>query len=573
MDFLLFIQAYLLYNTHSMNKKIFIGVAWPYVNGELHIGHLAGYLLPADICARYNRLIGNDVLMVSGSDCFGTPITVEADKKGVSPAEIVKEYHQRDVHLFEEVLDLTYDLYTLTNHENHIKVTQDFFIKFLEQGLLFSDKTKQYFSPTENRFLPDRYVVGECPYCGFKDARSDQCDNCGKLLAQGELKNPLSNLKKEPVELRETEHYFIDWPKLQSKLKDFVAKSSPAWREWVKTETLGWLEEGLQPRPITRDLDWGVPIPVDRIPKDKLIAGTEHKRIYVWFDAVIGYYSASLLWATINDKDYKPFWYNKDAYHYYFMGQDNLVFHTLFWPGQLMTFNSELHLPDNVVINRFLNFDGKQFSKSRGHIISSEEIVKKYGNDLVRFYLTLIMPETRESSFNWADFKEKTNGILVANLGNFVHRTLSLCKGFTPKESLEVAPEVYKIVADAFSSAHQYLQKCEFRAYLETILQLSSYGNALVDKEKVWDLKKTNEARCDHVLTQLSFIVLALAYLIAPLLPNASGKLLHMLGRAEDTSWPEQGKETEILASKTKTLVITSNPKPLFTKLEEDAGL
>ena len=251
-----------------MSKKVLIGVAWPYVNGDLHIGHLAGYLLPADIFARYNRLIGNDVLMVSGSDCFGTPITVEADKKGVSPTDVVHEYHTKDVELFLNTLNLSYDLYTLTNHPNHIKVTQDFFLKFLEQDLLIIDATMQFYSHKELRFLPDRYVVGECPKCGFNDSRSDQCDNCGILHEQGTLINPVSNISKEPVELKETQHYFIDWAKLQKKLETYVDDKSPLWKTWVAQETKGWLTDGLKPRPITRDLDWGVPIPVEQMPKN-----------------------------------------------------------------------------------------------------------------------------------------------------------------------------------------------------------------------------------------------------------------------------------------------------------------
>ncbi len=567
-----------------MKKNILIGVAWPYVNGELHIGHLAGYLLPADIFSRYNRLIGNNVLMVSGSDCFGTPITIEADKRKLTPTDIATEYHAKDYDLFINVLNLTYDLYTQTNHENHIEVAQDIFVKLIENGYIFVDSTKQYYSPTEKRFLPDRYVVGKCPFCGFEDARSDQCDNCGKLIDHGQLINPRSNLTKEAVELKETQHYFLDWPKLQPFLEEYVKKNGPNWKDWVFQETLGWLKEGLQPRAITRDLDWGVPIPTDRIPADKQIEGVEHKRIYVWFDAVIGYLSASKLWAknSGNIDAWKEFWYDNtvdvENKHYYFMGKDNLVFHTLFWPGQLMGYNKDLHLPDVNSINMFLNFDGKQFSKSRGVTINAKDIVEKYGNDAVRFYLTLIMPETRDSSFNWADFQEKINGILVANLGNFIHRSLSLSKGISSQEfsKLDTWLEVEEKITLSFDQARTALEKCEFRNYLEVILQLSSYGNGLVDREKPWELKTSNPERFVEVIKHLYLLVVALGYLMNPLMPTSSNKLLSDLGlkllsldKSVANKWPLIKTEVPEFNKLLSTIKLSETFAPLFTKLLE----
>lgn len=553
-----------------MNKKVLIGVAWPYVNGDLHIGHLAGYLLPADIAARYHRAIGNDVLMVSGSDCFGTPITVEADKRNLTPKDIVAEYHAKDEELFNNILNLSYDCYTKTDHPNHIKTTQDFFVKLFEEGFIFIDSTDQYYSPTENRFLPDRYVVGQCPFCNFNDSRSDQCDNCGKLITQGELINARSNLSGSPVELKQTSHYFLDWPKMQEKLKKYVDENSSTWKEWVKTETYGWLKEGLQPRAITRDLDWGVPIPVDRLPADKVVEGVEHKRIYVWFDAVIGYYSASLLWAVKNSSEWQPFWYNNDAKHYYFMGKDNLVFHTLFWPGQLMGFDENLHLPDTVSINMFLDLDGKKFSKSRGVTIGSKEIVEQYGNDAVRFYLTLIMPETRDSSFSWQDFSEKVNGILVANLGNFIHRSLSLSKNIDIKllDKYPIWDETKAEVEKAFENASKYLEQCEFRNYLETITLLSTYGNKLVDTEKAWELKRLNPERFEEVSKQLFYIILALGNLINPLLPHASKRLADSLNVGFH-SWIDVSSTIENLLPQ---IVITPELKPLFNKIEIESA-
>ena len=554
-----------------MAKNVFIGVAWPYVNGNLHIGHLAGYLLPFDIFARFQRLQGNNVLVASGSDCFGTPITLEADKRGVTPKDIVEEYHAKDVELFRDVLGLTYDIYTKTDTPHHKKVTQDIFLAFLDKDYILIKTSDQYYSPVDKRFLPDRYVVGTCSYCGAEESRSDQCDNCGKLLSQDTLINPKSTLTGQPVELRETEHYYIDWPKLQPFLEQYVESAGKNWRNWVYKGTLGWLEEGLQPRAITRDIDWGVEIPVDRIPKDKLIGNAQNKRFYVWFDAVIGYLSASILWSNDGSGDWKDYWYNADAKHYYFMGKDNLVFHTLFWPGQLHVYDHDLNLPDNVVVNNFLNFEGKQFSKSRGHTIDSREIVEKYGNDRVRFYLTLTMPENKDSSFSWEDFKEKVNGVLVANLGNFIHRTLSIGKNADIKKITESQLDdvVVELVENTLSECKRYLENCEYRNYLDEVLSLSAYGNKYLDTNEVWFQKKEDSEGFHKSLYNLYYIILSLAYLIKPLLPEGSEKLFSQLGLQTYALWPEKAidrlPDVEIIDTK-----IT--PVPLFEKIEE-AGL
>ncbi|MEK7077069.1 MAG: class I tRNA ligase family protein, partial [Patescibacteria group bacterium] len=259
--------------------KVLVAVAWPYVNGDIHIGHLAGYLLPADIYARFNRFLGNAVLMVSGSDCYGTPITLEADKRGVRPEDIVEEYHEKNKRLFLETLNLSFDIYTKTTTKNHQQVVQDFFVRLIEKGLIFKDTARQYYSESERRFLPDRYVEGTCPKCGYEGARSDQCDKCGALLDPGELLNPRSKPNGAAVILKLTEHYFLDWPKLEPFLRKFVA-GQKGWREWVLHETEGWLRGGLKPRAITRDIDWGIPIPTDRLPENLRFEGAEHKRIF-----------------------------------------------------------------------------------------------------------------------------------------------------------------------------------------------------------------------------------------------------------------------------------------------------
>jgi len=555
-------------NTKNTSKKL-IAVAWPYVNGDIHIGHLAGYLLPADITARYFHATGKDVLMVSGSDCHGTPITIEAEKKGVSPQKIVDTYHKKVVHLFKDVLDLSFDVYTQTNTEQHIKVVQDIFLKLLKDDYIIIDTTKQYYSEKEGRFLPDRYVEGVCKFCGYKEARSDQCDHCGRLLDHESLENPLSKLSNQPVQLKETQHYFVDWSKLEKKILAYLKESGPNWKKWVEQESLGWIKQGLKPRAITRDIEWGIPLPVDQIPADKLIENIDKKRIYVWFEAVIGYLSASKLYTEQGKGNWEDFWKTEDATHYYFMGKDNLVFHTIFWPGQLMAYDSKLHLPDIASINMFLNFAGKQFSKSRGVTVNTKDIVEKYGNDPVRFYLTLIMPENKDSSFDWSNFFTKNNEILVGNLGNFIHRTLSLANqtNISSFKNLSVSEKTAKTISSTFSESHTSLTNCHFRQYLEGVLKLSTYGNKMINQEKLWELKKTNPDKFISVLHDLYAIIIALAFLISPLMPTSSQQIFKLLGLSVSKLWPEKDKEVDTISTLTKQIDTSIKPEPLFTKI------
>jgi methionyl-tRNA synthetase len=364
----------------------------------------------------------------------------------------------------------------------------------------------------------------------------------------------------------------VDWAALNEKLRGYVDSVSSEWKEWVKNETYGWLNEGLRPRAITRDIEWGVPIPIDRIPEDKLVTNPDKKRIYVWFDAVIGYYSASLAWADTKNGDWERFWFDdktdKKLKHYYYMGKDNLVFHTMFWPGQLMTFNSKLHLPDVVSINMFLDFGGKQFSKSRGVTIPIDKFIEEFGNDATRFYLTLIMPETRDSSFKWDDFEEKVNGILVANLGNFVHRVLSIGKKTDSEdlEEIDIWEEVSNRAVLAFERSVKHLEKSEFRAYLNEILELSAFGNSIVDREKLWELKKTDEDKFNDVLKQLYFVIVALKYLMNPLLPHGSERLAKMTSTEIPSKW-ELEDLTGVFSSEADSIEL-NDLKPLFEKLE-----
>lgn len=586
----------------SARKQIFIAVAWPYVNGDLHIGHYAGYLLPADICARYHKLMGRKVLMVSGSDCHGTPITVEADKRRKSPQEIVEEYHTKDSDLFLNLLDLSYDIYTRTDTPHHIRVTQDFFMRFLGKGFISIATSQQYYSNEEKRFLPDRYIEGNCPHCGTAGTRSDYCEACNRILDQGEILKPVSKLSNIKVELKNTQHYFMDWSKVQKELslEKYVDRHQDVWRTWVYKETKGWLKEGLKPRAITRDLDWGVPLPIDRIPENKLIENIENKRIYVWFDAVIGYYSASLLFAKMKKENISQeqaersvitpdeenvllseiagWWLEEDetkSTHYYFMGQDNLIFHTLFWPGQLKIYNPNLHLPDMISINKFLNLEGEAFSKSRGVSISIKGMVEKYGNDVVRFYLTYIMPETKPASFIWKDFQETVNKVLIGTYANFIHRVLSIGKDSEIKkiDGIMLEVEVENAIRESITSAKMHLENCSFRNYLKEVIRLAEYGNKCFDQKQVWVSKKKDRDQFHQEMKQLYTIIWFLALLSQPLMPKTSEQIYKLLGLEKEKHWPSDKEVNEGLSEYKKVIrqIDTSiEPQTLFPKITDE---
>lgn len=561
-----------------MKTKVLIAVAWPYVNGELHIGHLAGYLLPADIYSRYRHAIGDDVIMVSGSDSHGTPITVEAEKKNLTPAQVVELYHPQVHDLFLNKLHLTYDIYTTTMTQNHAEVVQECFLNLLKNGYIIKKSARQYYSPEESRFLPDRYVEGTCSFCCFNDARGDQCDNCGKLLDVDTLSNPRSKFNNTAIEIRETEHYYIDWPKMQPLLQKYITKTSPQWRKWVAQETQGWLDEGLQPRAITRDIDWGVAIPHDKIPAEMQLKDAPTKRFYVWFEAVQGYLSATKELCTQRKTDWKNYWYGEGIEHHYFMGKDNLVFHTLFWPGQLMGNDPELHLPDQVVVNMFLNLEGKQFSKSRGVIILIKELIEQYGNDSVRFYFTNVMPETSDASFSWSNFEEVHNNVLVGTYGNYVSRTLSLGAeaDFAQVAAQSISPEGRSAIIKAFESGRASLHIHKYKEFLKAVLDLSSHANKFISDKKVWELRdktKAGNQQSDayyQAIHEMYAYLIAMAYLFAPVMPESSEKICVHLG-LKNTGWPTEGKEYEEIAALLPHVAPNGDLGHLFTKMQISA--
>ena len=399
----------------GLPERVLVCVAWPYANGSIHVGHASGVYLPADIFARYNRMLGHEVAMVSGSDAHGTPVTIAADEQGVGPEDIYSKFQQEFLDTWDR-LGISFDLFTSTHTQNHEEVTQDMFLRMLDRGYLYRDTMRQPYCLAHERFLPDRYVEGRCPQCGNEGARGDQCDRCGITLDPEELVELKCKMCGSEPEIRETEHFFIKLSAFEDSLLGWVSKQDH-FKPNVKNFTIGFVEGGLRDRAITRDLDWGVPVPVE---------GFDNKRIYVWFEAVIGYLSATKEWAQIKGQSekWKEFWL-EDSRSYYFMGKDNIPFHTVIWPSMLMAYGG-LKLPYDVPANEYVNLEAEQVSTSRNWAVWMPEILDRYDVDSIRYMLASIMPETSDSDFNWSEFVRRNNDELVATYGNLVHRVLSM---------------------------------------------------------------------------------------------------------------------------------------------------
>ena len=542
----------------SKNKKdILVCVAWPYVNGPPHLGHIAGMSLPADIFARYNRLVGNNVAMVSGSDMHGTPVTLLATDEGVSPEEIANKFHN----IWSECLDkmnFSYDLYTNTHTENHFKITKWMFSTLLKNGFLEVKEQLMPYSITENIFLSDRLVEGECPCGNNKKARGDQCDVCGRTLDPTDLKNIRSKRDGSIPEFRETSHYFLKLSKMQSKIKEWLL-SQTDWRENVKNQSLSFVKEGLKDRAITRDLDWGIDIPIE---------GWEDKKIYVWFEAVIGYYSATveLYSKTDNPDQWKDVWESETSESYYFQGKDNIPFHTIIWPAILLGIENN-NLPSDVVANEYLNFSGKEFSKSSNWAVWLPDFLENYSADSLRYYLTAIMPETSDSDFTWEGYLNANNNELVANLGNFVHRILTMThrnyEGVIPQYDYQ--SDSTKIIINecnkAFENLGKSIEKRKFRESLNHLMNLAKFGNQFLDKNQPWKKIKEDKKQAGEILSQSLIIVSAISSLLEPFLPSSAYKLQKILFDKTQNPW-----ELIIPTSGSKF----NTPEPLFQKLDEE---
>jgi len=504
--------------------KIFIGVAWPYANGTIHLGHMAGSLLPPDIFNRYNRMNGNEVMMVSGSDQHGTPITVTAEKEGTTAEDIAERFHAINKKAIED-MRIEFSLFTKTHTDNHTKVVHEIFGELMKKGLLYEKETMQYFCPKCSRFLPDRYVEGICPKCNAENTRSDQCDACGTTFETGDLKEAVCVHCRSPPEIKGTKHFFLRLSAFRDDLLRYL-KDKTYWRSNVETFTTNWLKDELKDRPITRDMKWGIPVPAD---------GWEEKVIYVWFEAVIGYLSASKEYSkTIGRPElWKEFWCDKDVKHYYFLGKDNIPFHSIIWPSILMGYGS-LNLPYDIPANEYLMFKGGKLSKSRGGAIDIPSVLRTYDPDVIRYYLSAVMPDTHDSEFSWDDFQVKVNNELVSALGNFYHRCLSFTKknfsSVPNKLSGDELSEVNAEISKAVAEYDTYMKGCDFKKSLKVIMDLSRYGNRYFDSKKPWALVKEDKEKCGEVMNASLQIVKALATLAWPFMPSSSERIYRFLG-------------------------------------------
>jgi methionyl-tRNA synthetase len=583
----------------SKRRKILVAPAWPYAAGHRHLGHVAGFGVPSDVFARYHRLKGNDVLMVSGTDEHGTPVMVAADREGRTYREVADYYNQSFREDFRR-LGLSYDLFSRTTTLNHELVTQDLFATLYEHGAIVEQEMLVSFSPVTGHTLPDRYIEGTCPICGFPEARGDQCDNCGNQLDPSDLIDPRSKIDGSTPEFRLTRHLFLDLPQFADRLREWIG-SHHDWRPNVRNFSLALLDE-IRPRPITRDLDWGVRIPVPEY------VGDENKRIYVWFDAVIGYLSASIEWAAVNGAPdaWREWWQNPDSEHFYFQGKDNVVFHTVIWPAMLLGYGEggaygagrgPLSLPTNVVATEFLTYYGKQFSTSRGHAITLRDFLDRFEADQLRYYVVASSPETQDTDFTWAEFVRRSNDELLANWGNLVNRTLTNARrnfGAVPEPGpLNAQDEaLLSTIAAGFDSVGALIEQGRIRAALGEAMRLSSEVNQYVSETAPWALVKSDRDRAATVLHVALRAVDSLKIVFTPFLPHTSQTLHELLGYDGWIAGPlefrsvteENGRAHEVLTgdyaswtgawapSELPSGQALLEPRPLFTKLDPSVG-
>ncbi|MBL8058693.1 MAG: methionine--tRNA ligase [Anaerolineales bacterium] len=578
-----------------MSENILVCIAWPYANADIHVGNIVGSHLPGDIYARYHRLKGNRVLVVSGSDAHGTPITVRADAEGKTAQEVYEHFHRRFLELFLQT-GISYDCFTTTHTENHFQVSQDIFLGLRANGYLFTQIEKQWYSPAEKRFLPDRYVEGTCYICGYDKARGDQCDKCGNLLDATLLINPRAKTSGGGLELRETEHFYLDLAKAAPALSQWLAAGKEHWRPQVVNPSRAQADSGeLRGRAITRDLDWGIPVPV---------AGWEGKCLYVWFEAVIGYFSAAIEWSKNNGRPeaWKDWWYDPAAKTVYFIGKDNIPFHAIIWPAELIGLERlyetdpgrRLNLPYDVPANEFLNLEGQKISGSRNWAVWGLDFLSRYDPDPLRYYLTAVMPESKDADWDWAEFLQHNNNELVATWGNLANRVLTFAykhwDGKVPEPgALRPADqELLAKIEAGFATVGGLIEAVKLRAALGEVVALATEANRYLDAQGPWFQIKQDKAEAAKSIYTALRAIDSLKTLFAPFLPFTSQKLHEQLGHAGRLGG-QQRIETFAEATRAHTALTydpagavgawapstlqpgqpLGQPAPLFKKLED----
>ncbi len=540
--------------------------AWPYVNAVPHLGNLIGSVLSSDVFVRYLRLKGEDTVLVSGSDEHGTPIEVAAIQQGISPKELTDKNHVFISNLFKE-WGITYDNYTRTHNPTHIQFTQEFYMKVYENGYIFTEVVELPYCPHCDRFLPDRFVEGICPHCGAEGARGDQCDKCTQLLEPTKLINPYCVTCKNPPKIRKSKHWYLDFPKFEKDLEEFI-ENNPVIPDNARNWCLSLLRtEGLKPRAITRDLKWGIPSP---------LPGSEGKSIYVWFEAVLGYISATKQWAEEIAKKpdkFEDYWFDSNTKTVFFIGKDNIPFHLLIFPALIMANGSGYVLPYNVSSTEFLMFEEDKFSKSRGVGIWIDEAIKLLPPDYWRYYLLAIRPETKDTSFKWMAFESKVNVDLNDVLGNFIHRTLSFISqnfdGIVPerKDLAKEDEELIKTIRETPKRAGETLERFTYKEALGEVMDLARKGNSYLSVKEPWHRIKENKDAAGTTLNLAIQVVRSLAILLSPFIPFTSKKIWELLqldGDVEESRW-EEASDIAIPAGHK-----ISKPEPLFQKIDSE---
>jgi len=544
-------------------KRYLITSALPYANGPLHLGHIAGAYLPADIYVRYLKLKGKEVAFICGSDEHGVPITLRARKEGVTPQDIVDKYHEMIKKAFTE-FGIDFDIYHRTSSKLHHETASDFFKTMYDKGEFIEKEEEQYFDEKEQQFLADRYIIGTCPKCGYEEAYGDQCEKCGSSLSPKELENPKSRLSGNSPILRKTKHWYLPLDKYQNEwLEEWIDSHKKDWKSNVYGQCKSWLNGGLQPRAVTRDLDWGVPVPVE---------GSEGKVLYVWFDAPIGYISATKAWAEENNKNWKDYWQSDDSRLIHFIGKDNIVFHCLIFPSMLKA-HGDYILPDNVPANEFLNLEGDKLSTSRNWAVWIHEYLQDFPGkqDVLRYTICANSPEQKDNDFTWKDFQNRNNNELVAILGNFINRTLVLTHkyygGSVPERGSLTGfdKDTLAEMAVIQKNLEKSIENFRFREAVKIAMDLSRLGNKYLADTEPWKVIKTDEERVKTIMNISIQISAALSIIIEPFLPFTADKLRKFLNISKLT-WDLAGNDSIIEAGHT-----INKAKLLFDKIEDEA--
>ncbi|MCO6474566.1 MAG: methionine--tRNA ligase [Melioribacteraceae bacterium] len=565
-------------------EKILVTSALPYANGLIHLGHLSGAYLPADIFVRYHRLKGSDIIYICGSDEHGVPITITADKEGITPQQVIDRFHNSNKATFEK-FGMSFDIYSRTSLPIHHATAQEFFLSYYEQGLLSEKKTLQFFDAKANMFLPDRYVEGTCPKCGYEEARSDECEKCGSLYDPSELLNPKSKISNSTPQLKETSHWYFPLGKFQERLEKYIDEKNKSfkWKENVLQYCRGWFNDKLADRAVTRDLDWGVKVPIENV---------KGKVLYVWFEAVLGYISATkeLSIAKNEPSLWKKYWQDEKTRYIAFIGKDNVVFHTIIFPAMLMAWNDgnsdKFLLPENVPANEFLNFEGKKFSKSRGWGIDVDEFLELFPADSLRYALASNLPETKDTDFYWREFQLKNNSELADILGNFVNRTFTFAsKHFNSrvpkldelndrdKEMLERIKNAPKLIGDL-------IEKYKIKDAVFEMMNFARAGNKYFNDSEPWVTVKNTKQKCGTTINICLQTIYTLAEVFHPVIPFSSEIMFKMLN-AKKTNWMKSGipqldenhelDKSEILFTKIEDSLIESQVNKLGRVENEDA--